>query len=69
MSAVPVQLTGDKSLDFFNTWWLLNKSDLIEDMHVGLREVAHAAFCAGIDFANGTEYEKHPGEWEKLNRP
>lgn len=69
MNTVPVQLTGNKSLDHFNTWWLINKNTLMEDDAVGIRELAHAAFCAGIDFANGFEYEKHPGEWESLNRP
>ena len=66
---LPIHLTGDKSLDHFNQWWVLNKYTLIQDPDIGIREIAHAAFCAGIDFANGIEYEKHPGEWDDLNRP
>lgn len=37
--------------DEFSNWWLINKFELMQDEAVGIREVARAAWLAGVKSA------------------
>ncbi len=41
----------------FETWWTINKFRLMENVDVGLREIAHAAYLAGRQAA---QQNMHP---------